>query len=444
MWKSLYFWVIAAIIAGFALGAIAPETAIAMKPLGDGFIKLIKMLIAPVIFCTVVTGIAGMRSMKNAGRVGMKAIIYFEVLTTLALVLGLVVVNLYNPGGGMHVDMRTLDSKAVESYTAKPTEDQGVAEFLIHVIPNTLFDAFAKGDMLQVLLVSILFAAGLLSLGDRGHHLYQLIQQFSDVTFRMIGFVIKLAPLGAFGAMAYTVGKYGISSLGPLANLILAFYVTCAIFVFGALGIVMRLCGLRILPFLRYLKEELLIVFGTSSSEPALPRLMEKMVTLGCSRAVVGMVVPTGYSFNLDGTSLYLTMAAIFIAQATGTSLDLEHQLLLLGVLLLTSKGAAGVTGSGFVVLAASLSTVGHIPVEGLALILGIDRFMSLGRAITNFIGNAVATVVVSRWEHAIDMDQAQAALGITETPSAAETVSPLAITAHAHALAPQSLNPAA
>ncbi len=404
--KSLYFWVIVGIVVGIALGHFAPETGQAMKPLGDGFIKLIKMMIAPLVFCTVVTGIAGMRNMRNAGRVGLKALIYFEVLTTIALVVGLVVINTTQPGAGMNIDPATLDSKAVESYANKAVEQgKSVTDFILHIIPSSFLDAFVKNDMLQVLLLSVLFAMGLLSARDAGRHVYQLIEELSVILFRIIGIIVKISPIGAFGAMAFTVGKYGVVSLEPLVRLMADFYLTCLVFVFVVLGLVMRILGLRLWPLLKYLKEEFLIVLGTSSSEAALPRRMEKMEIAGCSRAVVGMVVPAGYSFNLDGTCIYLTMAAIFVAQALNIPLSLGDQLLLLSVLLLTSKGAAGVTGSGFVVLAASLSTVGHIPVEGLALILGIDRFMSEARALTNFAGNAVATLAVSRWERALDKD---------------------------------------
>ena len=411
IWKTLYFWVLVGIAAGIAVGHYAPETGIAMKPLGDGFIKLIKMIIAPVLFCTIVTGIAGMRSMQAVGRVGLKALIYFEIMTTLALVIGLVTANVLKPGAGMNIDPASLDADAVATYAQKATDQGGVDDFLLNVIPTTFVDAFAKGDILQVVLISILFAAGLLALGAKGEGLLDLIKQFSDVMFKIIGFIVKLAPLGAFGAMAFTVGKYGVVSLGPLLNLMMVFYLTCGLFVALGLGLVMRILGLRLWKLLRYLREELLIVLGTSSSEAALPRLIEKMVNAGCSRSVVGMVVPTGYSFNLDGTSIYLTMAALFIAQALNIELSLGDQLLLLGVLLLTSKGAAGITGSGFVVLAATISTVGHLPVAGLALILGIDRFMSEARAITNFIGNAVATFAVAKWENALDIADARATL---------------------------------
>lgn len=403
MFRSLYFWVILAIISGILMGWLAPDVAVQMKPLGDGFIKLIKMLIAPVIFCTIVTGIAGMRNMKNAGRVGIKAVLYFEVLTTFALIIGLAVMHIAQPGAGMNIAPESLDAKAIEQYAQAAHEQDSVEAFFLHIIPTSIADAFVKGDMLQILLISLLFAFGILSLGNKGFGLLGIIQQLSDVLFRIIGFIVRLAPIGAFGAMSYTVGKYGLHALTPLLHLMGLFYLTGLLFVAIVLGGIMRLLGYRLWKLLSYLREELLIVLGTSSSEAGLPRLIEKMQQLGCSRSVVGMVVPTGYSFNLDGTCIYLTMAALFIAQATNTHLSFGQELALLGVLLLTSKGAAGVTGSGFVVLAASLSTVGHIPVEGLALILGIDRFMSEARAIVNFIGNAVATLVVSRWENAMD-----------------------------------------
>ncbi len=411
LYKKLYFQVLVAIALGVALGIMAPDKAVAMKPLGDGFIKLIKMLITPIIFCTVVTGIAGMRNMKNAGRVGLKALIYFEVMTTFALVLGLLIMNVWQPGAGMNIDPATLDSRAVEGYAGKAVEHQNLVDFLLHLIPNTLAEPFVTGNILQVLLVSVLFAVALITLADHAHGVYHLIEQFSAVLFKIIGFVIRLAPIGAFGAMAFTIGKYGVATLEPLAYLMLGFYMTCLLFIVLVLGAMMRLCGLGLWNLLVYLRSEIVLVLGTSSSEAALPRLIEKMVALGCARPVVGMVVPTGYSFNLDGTSIYLTMAALFIAQALGIPLTLSDQLTLLGVLLLTSKGAAGVTGSGFVVLAGSLAAVGHIPVEGLALILGIDRFMSEARAITNFIGNGVGTVVVAKWERALDLARAKAVL---------------------------------
>jgi len=410
-YQKLYFWVVIGIILGIAVGHFAPEYGVAMKPFGDGFIKLIKMIIAPVIFCTIVTGIAGMNSLGGVGRVGLKAIIYFEIMTTIALIIGLFTSNTLQPGKGMNIDPVSLDAEAVATYAQRAQEQGGVTEFLLNIIPSTFTGAFVEGEILQVVLISLLFAIGLLMLGDRGKPMLGMVQGFSDVMFKIIGIIVMLAPLGAFGAMAFTVGKYGIVSLGPLLNLMLVFYTTCALFVIVALGTVMRIIGLRLWPLLKYLKEELLIVLGTSSSEAALPRLIEKMIKAGCSRSVVGMVVPTGYSFNLDGTCIYLTMAALFIAQALNIHLDIGQQAVLLLVLLLTSKGAAGVTGSGFVVLAATISTVGHMPVAGLALILGIDRFMSEARAITNFIGNAVATLVIAKWEKAADMSVVRATL---------------------------------
>lgn len=407
-YKKLYFWVVIGIAAGIAIGHFMPDFGVALKPLGDGFIKLIKMIIAPVIFCTIVTGIAGMRSLGGVGRVGLKALIYFELMTTVALIIGLITSNTIRPGQGMNIDADTLDAGAVSTYVQK-AQEQWVTDYLLHIIPSTFTGAFVEGEILQVVLISLLFAIGLLMTGERGKPLLEVIQLFSDVLFRIIGMIVKLAPFGAFGAMAFTVGKYGIVSLGPLLNLMLVFYLTCILFVAVALGAVMRIIGLRIWPLLKYLKEELMIVLGTSSSEAALPRLIEKMTRAGCARSVVGMVVPTGYSFNLDGTCIYLTMAALFIAQALNIHLDIGQQMVLLLVLLLTSKGAAGVTGSGFIVLAATISTVGHMPVAGLALILGIDRFMSEARAITNFIGNAVATLVVAKWENALDLSIAKA-----------------------------------
>lgn len=408
-YKSLYFQVVIGILLGITLGYLAPETAQAMKPLGDGFIKLIKMMIGPIIFCTVVSGIAGMNSMKTAGRIGIKALVYFEVMSTFALVIGLVVVNYWQPGASIQMDAASLDTKAVEAYTGKAAQElSSTSDFLLHMIPSSMVGAFTSGDILQVLVVSILFALALLAVGERASPVYDFINQISSILFAMIGFIVKLSPLGAFGAMAFTVGKYGTDSLVSLFNLMLCFYLTCFLFIMVVLGTVMRLIGLRMLPFLKYIRDELFIVFGTSSSESALPNLIRKMTAFGCSKSVVGMVVPTGYSFNLDGTSIYLTMAAIFVAQASGMDLTLGQELTLLGVLLLTSKGAAGVTGSGFVVLAGTLSVVGHIPVEGLALLLGIDRFMSEARALTNLVGNAVATVVVARWENGLDMKQAR------------------------------------
>jgi aerobic C4-dicarboxylate transport protein len=408
--RTLYLQVLAAIALGILLGWLYPQAGAAMKPLGDGFIKLIKMLIAPIIFCTVVTGIAGMEQMKQVGRTGGLALLYFEVVSTLALVIGLVVVNVVQPGAGMHVDPATLDAGALAAYTA-PGGLKGVTEFLLDIIPSSVFDAFAKGDILQVLLFSVLFGFALHASGGRGGVVYEFIDKASHVLFRIVGFVMKLAPLGAFGAMAFTIGKYGIGTLLSLGQLMACFYLSCLLFVLGVLGTIARLHGFGILRLIRYLREELLIVLGTSSSESVLPRMIAKLEAAGVRKSVVGLVIPTGYSFNLDGTAIYLTMAAVFIAQATDTPLTLVQQLTLLAVLLLTSKGAAGVTGSGFIVLAATLAAVGHIPVAGLTLILGVDRFMSEARALTNLVGNGVATIVVGRWCGELDADRLREAL---------------------------------
>jgi aerobic C4-dicarboxylate transport protein len=401
--RSLYFQVIVAIVLGVLLGTFYPESGAMMKPLGDGFIKLIKMLIAPVIFCTVVMGIAGVEDMKKVGTTGGLALIYFEVMSTVALGVGLVVVNIVRPGSGMNVDSRTLDAGSVAAYTG-PGKLQSVTEFLLNVIPTTVVDAFAKGEILQVLLFAVLFGFALQRLGTRGAPMLGFIDALSQVLFGIVGVVMKLAPLGAFGAMAFTIGKYGFGSLLSLGKLMACFYATCLLFIFGALGLVARLHGFSIWRFVKYIKDELLIVLGTSSSETVLPRMIAKMQKLGAGKPVVGLVIPAGYSFNLDGTSIYLSMATLFIAQATNTPLSLLQQLTLLAVLLLTSKGAAGVTGSGFIVLAATLSSVGTLPVAGLALILGIDRFMSEARALTNVIGNGVATVVVAKWTGELDV----------------------------------------
>ncbi len=409
--RHLYVQVLIGVLLGILLGWLKPEWGVAMKPLADGFIKLIKMLIAPIIFCTVVNGIAGMSSMGHAGRVGIKALVYFEVMTTLALIIGLAVAHIYQPGEGLNINVANLDASTVSAYASKAAETQTVSGFFLHLIPTSIIDAFAKGDILQVLVVAIVFAFALLGMGEKGERVSSFIHQLSDVLFRMMGFIVKLAPIGAFAAMAFAVGKYGTEALEALVQLMLCFYVTCVLFVGIVLGAVMRVCGLRLWPFLKYIKDEIILVLGTSSSEAALPRLMEKMRSLGCAKPVVDMVVPTGYSFNLDGTCIYLTMAALFVAAATGVDLTLGQQVTLLLVLLLTSKGAAGVTGSGFIVLAGTLSTVGHIPIEGLALILGIDRFMSEARAITNLIGNGVATIVVAKWERALDLKKAKTTL---------------------------------
>jgi aerobic C4-dicarboxylate transport protein len=402
IYTHLYFQVLTAIVLGVLLGHFYPHLGEQMKPLGDGFIKLIKMLIAPIIFCTVVHGIASMEDMKKVGRVGLKALIYFEVVTTLALLVGLVVVNVLQPGAGMNVDPKAIDTKSIQVYTTKAGQ-QSTVEFLMNIIPNTVVGAFAEGEILQVLFFAILFAFALFMLGERGKPVLDFIDTISHALFNIVGIIMKVAPLGAFGAMAFTIGKYGIGTLAVLGKLMIAFYVTCLIFIFGVLGGIAWLAGFNIWKFIKYIKEELLIVLGTSSSESVLPRMINKMENLGCKESVVGLVIPTGYSFNLDGTCIYLTMAAIFLAQATNTDLSIWQQLGIIGILLLTSKGAAGVTGSGFIVLAATLASVGHIPVASIALILGVDRFMSEARALTNLIGNGVATVVISKWEDALD-----------------------------------------
>jgi len=401
-YQHLYVQVLAAITAGILLGHFYPQLGEQMKPLGDAFIKCIKMIIAPIIFFTVVHGIASMRDMKKVGRVGLKALIYFEVLTTAALIIGLIVINLWKPGAGMNIDLSTVDTKSIAAFTAK-AKDQGTVQFLMDIIPPTVVGAFANGEILQVLFFAILFAFGLQALGQHGEGVLRLIDVVSHVFFRIVGVIMKVAPIGAFGAMAFTIGKYGVATLVSLASFMMAFYVTCLLFVFVVLGAVAALSGFSIFKFIRYIKEELLIVLGTSSSESVLPRMIAKMENLGCEKSVVGLVIPTGYSFNLDGTCIYLTMAAIFLAQATGTELTVWQELGIIGVLLLTSKGAAGVTGSGFIVLAATLASVGTIPVASIALILGIDRFMSEARALTNLIGNGVATIVVAKWEGALD-----------------------------------------
>lgn len=402
IYKSLYAQVLFAVTVGVLLGHFHPELGTQMKPLGDGFIKLIKMIIAPIIFCTVVSGIAGTADMKKVGRTGGLALIYFEVVSTGALLLGLLVVNVVRPGAGMNVDPASLNAGAIAAYAA-PGKIGTTTEFLLHIIPTTFFDAFAKGEILQVLLLAVLFGVALQRLGSHRNEVFTFIERTSEILFSMVKMITLLAPVGAFGAMAYTVGTYGLKSLLSLAQLMATFYLTCLLFIFVILGGIARAHGFRIFRFLRYIREELLIVLGTSSSEVALPRMMEKLESLGAGKSTVGLVIPTGYSFNLDGTSIYLTMASVFIAQATNTQMTIVQQITLLAVLLLTSKGAAGVTGSGFVVLAATLSAVGDIPVAGLALILGIDRFMSEARALTNVIGNGVAALVVAKWTGDLD-----------------------------------------
>jgi len=410
-YKSLYFQVLVAIAIGVALGHFFPQLGAQMKPLGDGFIKLVKMMIGPIIFCTVVTGIAGMESMKSVGKTGVLALAYFEVVSSIALAIGLIVVNVVKPGVGMNIDVSKLDASRIEGY-AHAAEEQGVVDFLMNVIPSTVFDAFAKGEILQILLFALLFGFALHAAGERARIVFDVIDRLSSVLFGIIAIIMRLAPIGAFGAMAFTIGSYGIAKLADLAWLMVCFYTTCLLFVFVVLGTIARAHGFGIWKFVRYIREELFIVLGTSSSESVLPRMMVKLENAGCAKSVVGLVIPTGYSFNLDGTSIYLTMAAVFIAQATNAPLTLADQLTLLAVLLLTSKGAAGVTGSGFIVLAATLSAVGTLPVTALALILGIDRFMSEARALTNLVGNGVATVVVAKWCKALDSDRLRQELG--------------------------------
>ncbi|MEI7796494.1 MAG: dicarboxylate/amino acid:cation symporter [Methylococcaceae bacterium] len=409
--QHLYLQVLAAIIFGVFLGYFYPDVAVSLKPLGDGFIKLIKMIITPIIFCTVVTGIAGMQDMEKVGRVGLKTLLYFEVASTFALILGLIVVHVLKPGVGMNIDVSTLDTTSLTTYTATANAPHTIADFLLNIIPISVVDAFAKNDILQVLLISLLFGFSLAAMKETGAEVVGLIHKMSQVLFGIVETIMKFAPIGAFGAMAFTIGKYGVSSLLPLLTLMGGFYLTCLLFVFGVLGLVARVTGFSIFKFVVYLKEELFIVLGTSSSESALPRIMIKLENLGCSKSVVGLVIPTGYSFNLDGTSIYLTMAAIFIAQATNTPLTLTQELSLLGVLLLTSKGAAGVAGSSFITLAATLSAFPIIPVAGLALILGIHRFMSEAMALTNLVGNGVATVVAAKWEKELDEQKMHAVL---------------------------------
>jgi len=415
--RSLYVQVLVAIAVGVLIGHLAPALGISLKPLGDGFIKLIKMIISPVIFCTVVLGIAGMEDLRSVGRTGLYALGYFEAVTTLALVVGLVIVNTVAPGAGMHVNVAMLDPSRIASY-ADTAKHQGIVDFLLGVIPATLVDAFARGDVLQVLLVALLFGFALHLVAARAAVLREAVEGLNQVVFRIVGFIMRLAPLGALGAMAFTIGSQGLAALRPLVGLMLCFYLTCIVFVLGVLGTIARLHGLRILPLIRHLKDELLIVLGTSSSETVLPRLMLKLEALGCRRSVVGLVVPAGYSFNLDGTCIYLTMAAVFLAQATDTPMTLAQQVVMLLVLLLTSKGAAGVTGSGFIVLAGTLAAVQGPPVAALALILGIDRFMSEARALTNLVGNAVATLVVAKWTGALVPAPGSAVFSASQPPA--------------------------
>jgi len=402
LYRRLYFQVLLAIVLGILLGWVRPDLGVAMKPLGDGFIKLIRMVIAPIIFATVVVGIAKMGDMKEVGRIGIKALVYFEGASTLALVIGLIVVNVMKPGLGLNADPSTLDPKAVANY-ASSAQHLTTVDFLMNIIPTTVVDAFARGEILQVLLFSVLFGIALLRLGDKGRPFVGLVEQFSHAMFAVVGMIMWAAAIGSFGAMAFTIGQFGVRSLLSIGTLLVDVIATCALFIVIVLGAVSFWAGVNLWKLLEYIKEEILIVAGTSSSETVLPRLMAKLERLGCSKSVVGLVIPTGYSFNLDGTSIYMTMSAIFIAQATNTHLGVPQQLAILGVLLLTSKGAAAVTGGGFVTLAATLSAIPVLPVAGLGLLIGIDPFMSRARSLTNLIGNAVGTIVIARWEGALD-----------------------------------------
>jgi len=410
---SLWFQVLVAMVLAVVLGYVSPAKAVAMKQLGDAFIRLISMIITLIIFCTVVSGIAGMQDMRKVGRVGGKALLYFEIISTLALAFGLVVGNVVQTGRGFNANPATLDAHEVSAYAGQ-AKAQSLSDFLMHIIPNTIVDAFAKGDILEVLFIALLFGFALSALGRRGKSLVDLIETLAQAVFKIVGILMRFAPLGAFGAMAFTVGKYGIASLGPLAKLVLAFYLTCIVFVLVVMGGVARVAGFGIVRFLIYIKEEILLVLATSSSETALPTLMEKMERLGCSKSLVGLVVPTGYTFNTDGTSIYMTLAALFVAQATNTHLGLLQQVTLLGVAILTSKGASGVQGAAFIALVGTLMVIPGMPVAGMALILGIDRFMSMFRALINMIGNGVATLVVARWENELDRKTLQQNLART------------------------------
>ena len=409
-YTGLSFQVMVGVVIAIIFGYLSPAKAEAMKPLGDGFIRLITMIIAFVIFCTVVTGIAGMQDMKKVGRVGGKALLYFEVVSTLALIIGLLVANVTHPGSGLNINPATLDAKAVAGYAGQ-AKAQSVGDFILHIIPTTIVDAFAKGDILQVLLVAILFGFALSMAGPRCKPLVDLFGTLTQAVFGVVSIVMRLAPIGAFGAMAFTIGRYGIASLGPLAKLIIIFYLTCILFIVVVLGSIAYFAGFNIFKFLLYIKEEIILVLAVSSSEPALPTLMEKLEKLGCSQALVGLVVPTGYTFNTDGSSIYMTMAALFVAQATNIPLTLSQQLTILAVAVLTSKGASGVQGAAFIALVGTLMVIPTIPVAGMALILGIDRFMSMFRAMVNMLGNGVATLVVARWEHELDPVELRKAL---------------------------------
>jgi aerobic C4-dicarboxylate transport protein len=415
--STLYFRVLVAIALGVLVGILWPTTAVKLAPLGDGFVKLIKVTIGPLIFCTIVVGIAGMKSMKSVGKVGGLALLYFEVASTVALLIGLFIVNVVQPGAGMNFDATKVDPASIAKY-AGPGKMKSTLEFFMDIIPDTFVSAFVHGELLQVLLIAILFGFSLHAVGERGRPILDLVERFGQVVFKIVGLIMLVAPIGAFGAMAYTVGQNGVGALLSLGALMACFYGTCLLFIFGVLGTVARVHGFSMLKYLRYIREELFIVLGTSSSESVLPRMISKLERLGAGQGTVGLVIPAGYSFNLDGTSIYLTMAAMFVAQATSTHMSIVHQLTLLAVLMLTSKGAAGVTGSGLVVLAGSLGAVGHVPVAGIAVIVGIDRFMSEARALTNVIGNGVATLVVSKWCNDLDTQKLAAELAAGPPPS--------------------------
>ena len=412
LYRSLWFQVLAGIFLAILVGFASPKTGVAMKPLGDAFIRLITMIVTLVIFCTVVYGIAGMRDLKKVARVGGKALIYFEVVSTLALLIGLLVGNVVHPGRGFNVDPASLDSTAVSAYAGQ-AKSENAGDFLMDIVPHTIVDAFARGNILQVLLIAILFGFALTIAGPRGQPIVDFMESLTAVVFHVVNIIMRFAPIGAFGAMAFTIGKYGISSLGPLAKLIVTFYSTCIFFVLVVLGGVARASGFRITGFLSYIKEEILVVLATSSSETVLPTLMEKMEALGCDKSLVGLVVPTGYTFNTDGTSLYMTLAALFVAQATNTHLTLVQQLTIFAIAVLTSKGASGVQGAAFIALVGTLMVVPTIPVAGMALILGIDRFMSMLRAVVNMIGNGVATIVVARWEKELNVAKLRESLAL-------------------------------
>jgi len=418
-YRVLYLQVLTAIVLGIAFGRFYPETAVAMKPLGDGFIALIRMMIAPVIFCTVVHGIASMRDLGKVGRVGLKAVVYFEAVSTVALGVGLLIGEVVQPGAGFNIDPATIDPKSVANYVSRAKEE-GIVPHLLAIIPDTFFSALVKGDLLQVLLIAILSGFALTRLGELGERITGVIEDAAQLFFRIIGIIVRAAPIGAFGAMAFTIGAYGLGALWNLAELILTFYATSLIFVLVVLGIIAALSGFSIFRFIAYIKDELLIVLGTSSSETVLPQMIQKMERLGASKAVVGLVIPTGYSFNLDGTNIYMTLATLFLAQATNTPLTIGQELIILLIAMITSKGASGVTGAGFVTLAATLAIIPDIPIQSLAVIVGIDRFMSECRALTNLIGNGIATLVVSRWEGELDQARLAAALS---TPELGEAV---------------------